>query len=91
MWLPVDLEAPVELVMPNGVRAIAGSSARLLAELDRLNANTWQAASSQIARWREEGADFGAPLEKSAQFGFSVLHTLGTTAVEKRLPMKLDY
>ena len=46
---------------------------------------------NQIAEWRVHGAEYGAPLEKSAQLGFAVLYELCRLAVQHRLPMKLDY
>jgi hypothetical protein len=91
VWLPIDFETPFSAPMPNGVSAIIGSCPRLLFELNELNARTWKASAGDIELWRKEGAEFGAPLEVSARFGFSIFHGLSSKAVERRLPMKLDY
>ena len=91
VWLPVDFDPPFSALMPNGASAVIGSGPRLLSELNELNARTWKATAADCEKWREEGAEFGAPLEVSARFGFSIFYGLGSSAVEKRLPMKLDY
>jgi hypothetical protein len=91
VWLPVDFKTPFSARMPNGASAVVGSSPRLLSELNELNSRTWKATAGDVERWRKEGAEFGAPLEVSARFGFSIFLGLTSTAVERRLPMKLDY
>jgi hypothetical protein len=90
-WFPVDVPRPFDAVTILGDRVAIGSSSRLVQELELLNRRTWQATGPQIEEWRVEGADFGAPLEKSAQLGFAVFYELATLAVQHRLPMKLDY
>jgi hypothetical protein len=56
-----------------------------------LNRRTWRADDVQIARWRQEAAELDAPLETSAQFGFSIFHALARESVRRKLPMTLDY
>jgi hypothetical protein len=70
---------------------VVGSSAQLLAELRELNSRTWRAEDQLISQWRSDGAEFGAPLEESARFGFAVFYELAARSVAARLPMKLDY
>jgi hypothetical protein len=91
IWLPFDFDAPIETAAIVGDRVVVGSSVRLLAELRELNSRTWNANNTQISQWRRDGAEYGAPLETSARFGFSVFHELTNIAVTRRLPMKLDY
>ena len=57
----------------------------------QLNSRSWAAADDRIALWRHDGAAFGAPLEVSARFGFTIFYELVKRPVEHRLPMKLDY
>jgi hypothetical protein len=68
-----------------------GSTMGLREELCRLNESTWGASDETITEWRQEGAELGAPFEKSARFGFAVFYELAQLAVQHRLPMKLDY
>jgi len=91
IWLPVEFTPPVRTAAIVGDSIVIGSSLRLLAELRELNLRTWNADSEQISRWRQDGADYGAPLEISARFGFSIFYELVSRSVAARLPMKLDY
>ncbi len=91
LWLPADFAEPVETKSVVGHPITVGSSVRLLQELEELNRRTWVANGDTIAEWRANGADYGAPLETSARFGFAVFHALASESVRRRLPMKLDY
>lgn len=91
IWLPGDFDPPFSGPTPSGDKAVFGSNARLLCELEDLNQRTWQAAASDLEDWRQAGAEPDAPLEISAKFGFAVFHYLAARSVDKRLPMKLDY
>ena len=91
VWIPSDFDEPFSAPMPAGGPAVIGSSVRLLSELQTLNRRTWQAGGRDIELWRQEGAEYGAPLEKSAKMGFAVFHELASKSVDLRLPMKLDY
>ena len=91
LWLPVAFEAPFSAPSPGGNEVVIGSSIRLLAELECLNANTWRASGTDLESWRHSGAAYDAPLEVSARFGFAVFHGLAKQSVSANLPMKLDY
>ena len=91
IWLPGEFDPPFSGPTPSGETAVFGSNIRLLRELEDLNQRTWQASASDLERWRQEGASYGAPFEISAKFGFAVFHDMTTKSVDKRLPMKLDY
>jgi hypothetical protein len=90
-WFPVDFPFPfrARTILQEDVEI--GSSIRLLEELRSLNTRTWHATPAELSNWRREGAQYGAPLEKSAQFAFALLYELCELAVQHRLPMKLDY
>jgi len=91
VWLPGDFDPPFSGHSPSGDGAMFGSSIRLVGELESLNERTWQADPVELEQWRSAGAEYGAPLETSAKFGFAVFHHLATMSVNRRLPMKLDY
>jgi hypothetical protein len=91
MWLPIDFQNPITTKSVPGKAITIGSSIRLLNELDELNRRTWAAGEDPISQWRADGAEYGAPLETSARFAFSVFHQLTRQAVQRRLPMMLDY
>jgi hypothetical protein len=91
IWLPVEFDAPTRTDAIVGDSIVVGSSPRLLAELRELNSRTWNADDRQISQWRRDGADYGAPLEISARFGFCIFYELVRRSVAARLPMKLDY
>ena len=91
MWLPAEFSVTFRAPGVAGVEIGIGSSPTLLAQLDELNRRTWCADERTLADWRREGADYGAPLETSARFGFSIMHSLGSASVANGLPMLLDY
>ena len=91
IWLPVEFGDPVRTAAIVGDSVVVGSSVGLLAELRELNTRTWNADDQQVSLWRHDGAEYGAPLEISARFGFSIFYELGRRSVAARLPMKLDY
>ena len=91
IWVPLDFPEPIRTTVITKDSVVVGSSKRLLRELVQLNAHTWTAGPQQLAQWRSEGAEHGAPLEVSARFAFSIFHELTTQSVERSLPMKLDY
>jgi len=91
IWLPADFPDPIQTLAVTGDHVVLGSSVRLLAELSELNDRTWAVSDAQLSQWRQDGADYGGPLEASARFAFSIFHELARRAVEHRLPMKLDY
>jgi hypothetical protein len=91
IWLPCDFDPPFSGPTLDRETAVFGSSVRLLRELEDLNQRGWQASESDLESWRQAGAETDAPLVTVARFGFAVFHSLATTSVEKKLPMKLDY
>ncbi len=90
-WFPVDITHPFHATTILGEHVSIGSSVRLFEELEQLNDRTWRASEQTLEQWRADGAEYGAPLEKSAQLGFAVFYELTKVAVQHRLPMKLDY
>jgi hypothetical protein len=90
-WLPVDFPNPIRTLDGTGNSIVLGSSVRLVAELRELNQRTWAAKDAEISQWRYDGAEYGAPLEISARFAFSIFFDLAGQSVARQLPMKLDY
>jgi hypothetical protein len=90
-WLPASFNFTFAAPWVTGDTRRFGSSTTLVAELDDLNSHTWRAKQEEFALWRRNGADFGAPLETSAQFAFAILRTMAGDAVTHGLPMLLDY
>lgn len=91
LWLPGDFSFTFEAEDMRGKKVIIGSNHELARQLRLLNERSWRAEEGSIDRWRREGADPGAPLEKSAQFALAVFLFLCEKSVTHRLPMKLDY
>ena len=91
LWLPCGFDFGFMGPDPGGRDIVLGSSMRLLAELEELNAHTWQAEASTAAGWRREASEYGAPLERGARFAFAIMLELAGKSVEHALPMKLDY
>ena len=90
-WFPVDFPHPFRAKTILQENVGIGSSIRLREDLHLLNGRTWRATPEEVSRWRYHGAEYGGPLENSAQFGFAVISELCELAVQHRLPMKLDY
>lgn len=91
VWLPARFDFTFDAQWVNGSALRFGSCAALAAQLDELNAVSWRAGPDDLARWRRNGADYGAPLETGARFAFSILRDLAGKATEHRLPLLLDY
>lgn len=90
-WLPYEANVIFEGTAPPGNQCVFGSSIVLLRQLDELNARTWKADASALEQWNENGADSESPAEEKARFALAVMHRLARVAVDRRLPMKLDY
>jgi len=90
-WLPYDFEIVFQAPTPVGNVIQFGSSVQVRRQLDALNHRTWNADAQSVDEWHHAGADFGAPFEVSARFGFSVLHRMASVSVESGLPMVMDY
>jgi len=91
LWLPCDFGFVFKTEDVGGPEIVVGSSIILSRQLDDLNAHTWQAEPETLRCWRRNGADAGAPLEEGARFAFAVFSTLAAEAVQRRLPMRLDW
>ena len=91
VWLPAEFSFTFEAQWVTGTTIRFGSCQRLVAQLDALNASTWNVTAVELERWRHDGAEFDAPLEVSARFAFAVARTLAGQAVAHKLPMLLDY
>jgi hypothetical protein len=91
LWLPGPFEFTFEGEDVDGRRVVVGSTATLRRQLDDLNAATWKGAVDVVAGWRREPPGNEAPLEQNARYAFAVLLELAERAVDRRLPMKLDY
>lgn len=91
IWLPGEFTFTFGATWVTGVARQFGACSALVAQLDDLNARTWRATQAQLVEWRRDGADFGAPLEVAARFGFALMRDLAGRAAEHRLPMLLDY
>ncbi len=91
LWLPSPFEFTFEGEDVDGRRVVVGSTPMLRKQLEDLNAATWKASAETMAGWRREPLADDTPLEFSARYAFAVLHDLARRAVDRRLPMKLDY
>lgn len=91
IWLPASYDFTFGAPWVTGDARRFGSARALVAQLDDLNNRTWRATPDDLVRWQRDGADFGAPLEVAAQFGFAVVMDLAGKASEAQLPMLLDY
>jgi hypothetical protein len=91
LWLPCAFQFTFEGQDVDGRRIVIGSATTLVRQLADLNAATWKADDSQAASWRRAPLSDDAPLELRARYAFAVLVDLAQKAVDKRLPMKLDY
>jgi hypothetical protein len=91
VWLPGEHEFVFQADWPGGSEIRVGATGSLLRQLDALNSSTWKATAPELEGWRSDAADFDAPLETGARFGFSVLRFLAGKAAQHRLPMLLDY
>jgi hypothetical protein len=91
LWLPCDFDLVLfaELLDNNPIGI--GSTHRLLAQLEDLNARTFQAAPEQRQRWLESGAEPSESFTTVARFALALFLELARKAVDHRLPMKLDY
>lgn len=91
LWLPCDFRFVFQAEFVTGTPMLIGSSRELAFQLDELNRRTWAASPTTLAEWIKDGADYGAPLETSARFAFSVFKFLADQSVAENLPMLMDY
>ena len=107
LFLPITEAVFLNGADPFGHPVGIASSVLLLAELEMLNARTWQASAAEIASWRDKysrtifALEDGQPVVSKAQdidrfedvakYGFAILYKLTRFAVENNLPMRLDW
>jgi hypothetical protein len=91
LWLPSAFDFTFEGEDVDRRRIVMGSAPALARQLGDLNAATWKAGASQIARWARRPPLDDAALEAKARHAFAVLLGLVQRSVDHRLPMKLDY
>jgi hypothetical protein len=91
LWLPSPFEFTFEGEDVDGRRVVVGSSMMLRRQLDELNAATWKASATAVGQWSREPPPEDAAVELCARFAFALLLDLSRAAVERKLPMTLDY
>jgi len=91
LWLPSPFEFTFEGEDVDGRRVVVGSSMMLRRQLDELNAATWKASATAVGQWSREPPPEDAAAELCARFAFALLLDLSRAAVERKLPMTLDY
>jgi hypothetical protein len=91
-WVPVDFDPVVIYTdLPAEGRCQIGSTYRLLEELKLLNERTLRLDTKGLASARRKGPPPSRSFKWSAKFGLSVLLPLVEMAVERRLPILVDY
>lgn len=92
LWLPFQLDHTLYGPDTTGTDVVIGSAPELLFQLDDLNQSTWKASSDQISNWLNAG-DPGADseFESLAKFAFATMQECAKYAVDKNMPLKLDY
>jgi hypothetical protein len=91
LWLPTPFQFTFEGEDADTRRIVMGSVLTLSRQLVELNTATWKVDEAEAASWGRRPPPNDAPLELRARYAFAVLADLSRTAVEHRLPMKLDF
>lgn len=91
LWLPLSFAFTFEGEDVDRRRVVVGSAATLARQLADLNAATWKVGAAEAAAWARRHPDDKAPLELHARHAFAVMTDLAASAIEHRLPMKLDF
>ncbi len=91
LWLPADFDFTFRADDVAGAEMTMGSVPRLFAELRRLNERTYRAEPTDLEAWRQDGPPEDRSFDRTARFGLSIFLGLAKEAVDRRLPMKLDY
>jgi len=91
LWLPAPFEFTFEGEDVDGRRVVVGSTMTLRRQLDELNVATWKASAAVVGQWGREPPAEDTALELCARYAFAILLDLSRAAVERRLPMKMDY
>jgi hypothetical protein len=91
LWLPTPFEFTFEGEDVDGRRVVVGSTMTLRRQLDELNVATWKASAAVVGQWGREPPAEDTALELCARYAFAILFDLSRAAIERRLPMKMDY
>ena len=87
-----DLGVAFEGEDVDGRRVVVGSTMTLRRQLDELNVATWKASAAVVGQWGREPPAEDTALELCARYAFAILFDLSrAAAIERRLPMKMDY
>lgn len=87
-WLPASFDTVLKSTGPANDVAYIGSSPVLLAQMDALNAETWNADRATIEQWSEAGEPADGMLESEARYAFAELLLAAQYSCENRMPMK---
>lgn len=91
LWLPSPFLFTFDGEDVGGHRVVIGSAPTLRRQLADLNAATWKAVDGVVAGWGRKPPPDKVPLEARARYGFAAMVQAAQHAVDRRLPMKLDY
>ena len=91
LWLPSPFPFTFDGEDVGGRRVVIGSAPTLRRQLADLNGATWKAGDAAVAGWGRKPPPDKAPLELRARYGFAAMVQASQHAVDRRLPMKLDY
>ncbi len=91
LWLPAAFEFTFEGEDVDRRRIVVGSCQMLGRQLADLNAATWRATPPEVSLWARQPPPEDGSLELGARYAFSLLSDLAHLAVERHLPMKLDF
>ncbi|CAN5452997.1 hypothetical protein BH10PSE6_BH10PSE6_32810 [soil metagenome] len=91
LWLPANFDFTFEGEDVDGRRIIVGSSATLRRQLGELNGATWKMDADEMTALARRPPSGRPSLDVSARHAMAVMSGLVQHAVERRLPMKLDY
>ena len=90
-WLPVSFDTVLKSTGPLNEVAYIGSSPRLMAQLEALNAETWKADRETILEWSKAGEPTDGMLESQARYAFAELLFAAQYSCEHRMPMKFYF
>lgn len=91
LWLPCLFPFTFDGHDVGGRRVVIGSAPTLRRQLAELNGATWKAGDGAVAGWGRKPPPDKAPLELRARYGFAAMVQASQHAIDRRLPMKLDY
>lgn len=91
LWLPSLFPFTFDGQDVGGRRVVIGSALTLRRQLADLNSATWKAGDAAVAGWGRKPPPDKAPLELRARYGFAAMVQASQHAIDRRLPMKLDY